>query len=128
MAQFFFSEPGSSVERLQRRVRMQEAALHQAQQDLAAARLREGLPSEAPAFDEAPDAQAGWLSPAHRQMRLDAERRARGLGPTNATDAPATAEFILQSAAKARGEVVELPADPVALAIIAADRKARGEK
>jgi hypothetical protein len=109
MTTFFWSNPGAPVERLQRRVKMQENALDQARRDLAAARAREGLPSIEEPFEsvarsrdsflsfteeseEPGEAPSVYHSPRHRAQHAIEERRRRGL-PIEEPDASAAAEF-----------------------------------
>ena len=119
---FLWSEPAAPVDRLKRRVKMQEAALRQARLDLAAGLAREGLPSIEEPFEsvarprdsflflteepEAPDASPSvYISDAHRRQHAIDERRRRGL-PIEESDAAATAEFsefVRRSDEKRRG-------------------------
>ena len=117
---FFFSEPAAPVERLERRVKMQQSALDQARRDLAAARLREGLPSiEEPLEgerDELAAAPSVYISAEHRRIAIADERRRRGLGaepgPGVLPTVPATAQLIIAADRKARGLAPLSEVDP----------------
>jgi hypothetical protein len=100
----------TSIANWQRRVRMQENALAQAEADLRAAQAREGIEPE-PLDDEQPSfdpPRSIYVSELARQMHAAAERRRRGLGPEEqAYDPVRQAQMIVdadQKARKARGE------------------------
>lgn len=123
----FFPFGPPPIANLEKRVAMQRAALAQAEADLAEARGERAI-AELEELDE----PSPYISNEHRRLRAADERRRRGLGP-EPTDGvlptvPATATMILAAAAKARGEVVDLPPKgSVARQILEAGAKARGE-
>ena len=111
----YFDQP-TPIANLERRVRLQEAALLQARQDLADAQERAGgTPGSSP-----------FLSAAHETLYASEQRRRSGLGPVGAVQI--TAESVIAADRRRREgfSAPPEPTDPFVREVIAADRKRRG--